>query len=100
MFARKIKITDEWSLLPAVGLSYVFGVSANSNWERTEYEHNMYINTVKDNINLYSEDNWTRSAINAKLAINLTYKNYLIGVGVNYGTCDMGDLGINLGYNF
>jgi len=100
IFMRKIRFTDEWGFQPAIGLSYALGVSAKNDQEKVRYERNEHIYTKNEKVDLFSEDDWVRNTINAKLVLNFTYKNYLIGAGLSYGACDLWDLGISFGYNF
>lgn len=107
MFTRKIRITNDWGFQPAVGLSYALGIWGKCDMENTKYEHGEAIGTVSEKLDLFSDDvlnggaNWTRSVINGKVAVNFTYKNYLIGADIAYGfNGDLWCIGLSAGYNF
>lgn len=107
MFSRKIRISNNWGFQPAIGLSYALGIWGKCNEENTKYEHDEAVGTTSEKLDLFSSDvlnggaNWTRSVINGKLAVNFTYKNYLIGADVAYGfNGDLWGIGLSVGYNF
>lgn len=101
MFTRQIRFTDDWGLRPAIGFSYGQGLFAKSDREKTRYERNELIYSETGEINLFKDDTskWETSVGKVELALNLTYKNYLLGVEGSLGG-DLWDLGITFGYNF
>lgn len=101
MFTRKIRINDDFQLQPAVGVSYELGLLGKLNREVERYNNNILEETATQNIKVFDDENWTRSVINVKFAINVAYKNYLFGPSIMYGlNGDLWSIGIGVGYNF
>lgn len=105
MFARKIRITDEWGIRPAIGLSYAVGLWGEGDEENSRYEHDVLVTNTHTTLDLFKQDvldggaDWARHSINARLAADVFFKNYLLGADVFYGS-DMWGVSISVGYNF
>lgn len=87
--------------------STLWAYGGKCNEENTKYEHDSPVGTTNEKLDLFSADilnggaNWTRSVINGKVAVNFTYKHYLIGADVAYGfNGDLWGIGLSVGYNF
>lgn len=107
MFARKIRITDDWGIRPAIGLSYAVGLWGEGDEENSRYEHDELVSNTHTTLDLFKQDvldggaDWARHSINGRLAVDVIFKNYLLGADVFYGIRgDMWGVSISVGYNF
>lgn len=107
MFARKIRITDDWGIRPAIGLSYAVGLWGEGDERNARYEDDVLVANTHTTLDLFNQDvldngaAWERHSINGRFAVDVIYKHYLLGADVFYGLKgDMWGISISVGYNF